>query len=378
MIVRGWHFSFDAGGDAALATLYYPGDGSRLEEARPTGQVPAAAGEPWPLVVMMPGINVAPDSYRWLAHRLVPTGVCVVTYAAIGSLGPAGQGITPGLDLDALSPANIGTRPVATALAAASRPPRPASQRPTARHRRASWTSTGWWWVAIPPGGLSHCTAAPPAGCRACGPCSPTGVTQWSRPALGHGEAAVVAIPAKVPVMLLAGTDDGVIAASRDRYRRDHVTQDDHRDDGGHGDHGPVRRTFEEAIGHRRGDSWLVELAGAGHFAACHPVDTTTGRAFLEPDPPADPAVRTLLGEPDRRLRGGQCGIGGQHRARGVGRPRPRGPLGSTVMGYPPRALANGSRKSRCEIGHRAPIFRPRFLGAVRDGSEDSPLAAER
>ena len=273
-----------------MATLYYPGDSSRLEEARLTGQVPAAAGEPWPLVIMMPGINVAPDSYRWLAHRLVPTGVCVVTYAAIGSLGPAGQGITPGLDLDALSPANLGTRPAATALG-------PLLDRL---------------------GGLSEADGAPPSGMvdldrvvvgghSAGGTVAlhssdpgwvpglkavfAYGAHTMTATSLGHGEAAVVAVPAKVPVMLLAGADDGVIAASRDRYRRDHATP------GGGWDHDPVRRTFEEAIGHRRRDSWLVELAGAGHFAVCHPVDTTTGRAFLEPDPAADPAVRELIGD---------------------------------------------------------------------------------
>ena len=284
MIVRGWHFSFDAGGDPALATLYYPGDGSRLEEARLTGQVPAAEGEPWPLVIVMPGINVAPDSYRWLAHRFVPAGLCVVTYAAIGSLGPAGQGITPGLDLDALSPANLGTRPVATALGP----------------------------LLARLAGLSEADGAPPAGMLdldrvvvgghsaggtvALHSSDPSwvpglrgvfayGAHTMTATSLGHGEAAVVAIPAKVPVMLLAGTDDCVIAASRDRYSR------------GDGAHDPVRRTFEEAIGHRRGDSWLVELSGAGHFAVCHPVDTTSGRAFLEPEPDADPAVRGLLGD---------------------------------------------------------------------------------
>ena len=50
-------------------------------------------------------------------------------------------------------------------------------------------------------------------------------------------------------------------------------------------------------MGTGRGDSWLVELAGAGHFAMCHPVDTTSGRAFLEPDPAVDPAVRELIGD---------------------------------------------------------------------------------
>ena len=284
MIVRGWHFSFDAGGDAALATLYYPGDGSRLEEARLTGQVPATAGEPWPLVIMMPGINVAPDSYRWLAHRLVPTGVCVVTYAAIGSLGPAGRGITPGLDLDALTPANIGTRPAASTLA------------PLLARLAGLSEADG-----APPAGMVDLDRVVVGGHSAGGTVAlhssdpgwvpglravfAYGAHTMTATALGHGEAAVVAIPAKVPVMLLAGTDDGVIAASRDRYGS------------GNGAHDPVRRTFDEAIGHRRGDSWLVELAGAGHFAVCHPVDTTSGRAFLEPDPAADPAVRDLLGD---------------------------------------------------------------------------------
>ncbi len=284
MIVRGWHFSFDAGGDPALATLYYPGDGSRLEEARLTGQVPAAAGEPWPVVIVMPGINVAPDSYRWLAHRLVPTGVCVVTYAAIGSLGPAGRGITPGLDLDALSPANIGTRPVATAVG-------------PLLDRLAGLSAAD----GAPPGGMVDLDRVVVGGHSAGGTVAlhssdpgwvpglravfAYGAHTMVATALGHGEATVVAIPAKVPAMLLAGTDDGVIASSRDRYGS------------GNGAHDPVRRTFDAAIGHRRGDSWLVELAGAGHFAFCHPVDTTSGRAFLEPDPAADPALRDLLGD---------------------------------------------------------------------------------
>ena len=284
MIVRGWHFAFDAGGDPAVATLYYPGDRSRLDEARLTGQVPAAAGAPWPLVVMMPGINVAPDSYRWLAHRLVPEGVCVATYAAIGSLGPAGRGITPGLDLDALSPANVGTRPVATALG-------------PLLDRLAGLSAAD----GAPPAGMidldrvvvgGHSAGGTVALHSSDGSWAPGvravfayGAHTMVATALGHGEAAVAAIPAKVPVLLLGGDRDGVISASRDRYRRDD------------GAHDPVRRTFDEAIGHRRGDSWLVVLAGAGHFAMCDPVDTTSGRAFLEPDPDTGPAVRELIGD---------------------------------------------------------------------------------
>ena len=44
--------------------------------------------------------------------------------------------------------------------------------------------------------------------------------------ALGHDEATVAPVPAKVPVMLMSGADDGVIAASRDRYRTDDGAHD--------------------------------------------------------------------------------------------------------------------------------------------------------
>ncbi len=321
MIVRGWHFSFELGGHVALGTLYYPGDHRRLEEARLTGQVPpVAAGQPWPLVVMMPGINVVPDGYRWLAHRLVPEGLCVVTYAAIGSLGPAGRGITPGLDLEALVPANLGTRPAATALgplldrlAGLSE----ADGAPPAGMLDLDRVVVG----GHSAGGTVALHSSDPGWVRGLRAVFTYGAHTMTATALGHGEAAVVAIPAEVPVMLIAGSDDGVIAASRDRYHRDGATpgggggqdgdggQDGHgghggggghgghADHGGDGAHDPVRRTFQEAIGHGRGDSWLVELSGAGHFAVCHPVDTTSGRAFLELNPAADPAVRDLLGD---------------------------------------------------------------------------------
>ena len=101
MIVRSVHFGFDVPDtDASIATLYYPADEGSLDAARLTGLVAADRSRaPWPLIIMLPGINVTPDSYRWLAIRLVQAGYCVATYASIGSLGPAGRGITPGMDI---------------------------------------------------------------------------------------------------------------------------------------------------------------------------------------------------------------------------------------------------------------------------------------
>ncbi|MYH71731.1 MAG: alpha/beta hydrolase [Acidimicrobiia bacterium] len=286
MILRGLHFSFDAGGDAALATLFYPGDDGRLDEARLTGQVPADDTDaPWPVVVLLPGINVVPDGYRWLAHRLVADGLCVVTYAAIGSLGPAGRGITPGIDLTALAPDTIGTRPSATALGpllAQLAELAADDQSPVAGRVDLGRVVVG----GHSAGGTAALHNSDPGWVSGLRAVFAYAAHTMVATTLGHGEAAVVPIPAQVPIMLLGGSDDGVIAASRDRYRTDDEAHD------------PVHRTFSEAIHRQQGDSWLVELADAGHFAICDPVDTTSGRSFLEPDPTTvDPAIRNLLGD---------------------------------------------------------------------------------
>lgn len=291
MIVRGLHFSFDAQGDAAVATLYYPGDDERLDEARLTGQVPAVESDaPRPLVVLAGGINVAPDGYRWLARRLVADGLCVATYAAIGSLGPAGRGITPGLDLAALAPEVIGTRPSATALGpllAAVAELCDDADTAVAGMVDLSQVVVG----GHSAGGTVALHNSDPSWVPGLRAVFCYGAHTMTAATLGHGEATVAPVPAKAPVMLLSGDDDGVIAASRNRYRTDPGRTDDDA-------HDPVRRTFEEAIGRRDGDSWLVEVTGAGHFAICDPVDTTSGRAFLEPDDGrTDPALRQLLGD---------------------------------------------------------------------------------
>ena len=72
MIVRSVHFGFEVPDtDASMATLYYAADEGTLDAARLTGLVAAdRSRSPWPLVIVLPGINVAPDSYRWLAIRL--------------------------------------------------------------------------------------------------------------------------------------------------------------------------------------------------------------------------------------------------------------------------------------------------------------------
>lgn len=283
MIPRSVHFAFDVpGATAAIATLHYPADERGLEEARLTGAVAADLSDaPWPLVIIMPGVNVGPDTYRWLANRLVQAGYCAVTYQTIGDLGPAGSGISPGMDMAALAPDVIGTRssapaiqPLLRALADLSGP---------------MHGSIDFGRVVV--GGHSA------GGTMALHNSHPewvpglTGVFSFAghtmiATALGHGEATVVPIPSEVPIMVISSAHDGVIAASRDRYRSDKV------------DHDPIQRTFHEAVQRDENDSWFAEIAEGNHFTICDPVDVTSGRSFLESDLRAeDTASRDALAQ---------------------------------------------------------------------------------
>lgn len=281
MIVRAVHLGFEVPeASGAQATIYYPGDESQLDDARLTGLVAAdTSGAPWPIVIVMPGINVAPDAYRWLACRLVEAGFCAVTYSAIGSLGPAGTGITPGIDLTALAPDVAGTRcsasaiePLLAALRLATGP----------LDGNLDFGSIGL--IGHSAGGTVALHNTEPAWIPGLRAVVAYGAHTMTATVLGHDEATVVAIPSKVPILLAAGSNDAVIAASRDRYRSDT------------GEHDPIRRTFDEGIGRDANDCWLIELVEANHFTLCDPVDETSGRSFLEPDLQADDrSTRELL-----------------------------------------------------------------------------------
>lgn len=286
-----------AGPGSLRATLFYPADPAGVDGARLTGIVPPAPGGPRPVVVFMPGINVAPHSYRWLATELASAGLVTALYSLVGDLGPVGPGITPGIDLDALAPGTLGRRPSAVALSdvidLVAADPLLGDGVDLDRIGLGGHSAGGT---------LALHNASPDwfPGVRAA--FAYAGHTMAAT-ALGHGEAAVMAVPSAVPLLIMAGARDGVIEASRDRYRSEggRSGNDDGRDGNDPDRHDPVRRTFEEAVTSNRGDCWWVELAAGVHFTPCHPVDHTSGRSFLDPPAdPADPPGRDGAGEADR------------------------------------------------------------------------------
>ena len=75
-----------------------------------------AAGAPYPVVVLVSGVNCPADAYRWLAFRLVEAGFVVVGYDWVGQLFPGEYGLTPGVDIVAAGPDHYGERPTTPAL----------------------------------------------------------------------------------------------------------------------------------------------------------------------------------------------------------------------------------------------------------------------
>jgi len=267
-----------AGAGSLRVTLFYPADPGGLAGARLTGVVPPAPTNPLPVIVFMGGINVVPDSYRWLATELSAAGFVVALYSQIGDLGPAGWGITPGIDLAAFAPDALGERPSASCLGEVIE--MVASDPLLCDHVDAGRVVLG----GHSAGGTVALHNAQPSWFPGVCAAFAYGGHTMAATQLGHGEAAVMPLPSATPLMLLAGANDGVIAASRDRYRSDS------------GAHDPVRRTFEQAITSNTGDCWWFELADGTHFTPCHPIDHTSGRSFLEPaHPPGQAKARQLL-----------------------------------------------------------------------------------
>lgn len=262
--------------DTVHLTVRYPARPPQDSVEQMSGQLQADPdGAPFPVVVLVSGVNVAADSYRWLAFELVEAGFVVVGYDWVGELFPGQYGLTPGVDIVACGPDHYGERPTTPALA-------------PVLEAVAGLNGSG------PLSGLLDLDNVALFGHSAGG----TVVLQSARPAwfpqvravvtygahtmasqmLGYPPNMLLPVPVAAPTMLIAGTNDGVVAASAIRYGQDP----------GSPDHDPVERTFREALPETT-ESWLVKIADAGHMVAAHPEDPSTGRGFLETPNDSDP-----------------------------------------------------------------------------------------
>ncbi|MBB2944407.1 dienelactone hydrolase [Actinoplanes lutulentus] len=259
--------------DTAHLRVFYPAKPTGSDAERLSGVFPAdPVGAPYPVAVIVSGVNVGQEAYRWLAVELASRGYVAVTYDWVGELFGGLKGITPGVELAAAKPDAYGTR--------ATTPSVPVIL-------DALKTMTG------PVAGLLDLDNVALIGHSAGG----TVILQSARffptvkAVAAYGTHTMVAtmlgwpagtvLPAQVdsPVLLMNGENDGVINGSADRYGSSPEKRD------------PISRTFDEALPDAGGDNVQVTFSGANHFGIVHPVDETAARAFLDLPAETDPAA---------------------------------------------------------------------------------------
>lgn len=252
--------------------IYYPALYSGSLEERNSGQLPVDnSAAPYPVFIMLPGINVAPESYAWLARQLVANNIICVTYSLIVSeLGYVS--LSPGLDIDALRPANFGKQPVCLAL-------NPLLEKLAELNRDGELKNLFDLDAIIlgghSGGGTAALYSANPdwhqgvKGAMAYG--AHTGATTF----LGWPENTVLPLPHNKPALILGGAQDGVIAASNFRYGGDAEPQPSDS-------YQRLLQSFDQSLQDLDGQHRLVILDGANHFTLCDPADTSTGRPFLD------------------------------------------------------------------------------------------------
>lgn len=270
--------------DTVHLKVFYPAAPTGSDAERMTGMIPADVTRGrMPVVLFFNGINIGADAYAWLAIALARQGIVVALFNWIGETLPGVIGLTNGLDLTRVTPQTYGSGPtvpaIAQMLAALDQLDQSGPlQGALALDRVVLGGHSAGGTVAL------H-NANPRYFPQVVAGFSYAGHTMAAT-MLGFLPGTVLACASDLPLLLMGGGRDGVIAASSARYGQpsDPVA--------------PLHRTFDEGIGGSRGDRHLVIWPGANHFTLAHPLDETTGRSFLDLPPQGDESImRTHMAE---------------------------------------------------------------------------------
>ena len=275
----------------ACLKIFYPARYGDTPEERNSGVIPAdpSAGA-CPVVIMLPGINLSPESYNWLAANLALRGVVTVMPSLVAEEMPGYVSLTPGLSIAALTPEQYGDSPSATLLGPILEFLKSLNtQAPLAGSMDLSKIILG----GHSAGGTVALLNARSDWAPGLAGAFSYGAHTAAATALGHPEDHYFVIAADVPVLVMGGTRDGCIANSAARYGVEASAEDET-----HAATDKLVQTFERSLTRNAGDSHLVLINGANHFALAWPEDGGTGRPFIDFDTVGDAAeLRRLLAD---------------------------------------------------------------------------------
>nr|WP_010130648.1 alpha/beta hydrolase [Microbulbifer agarilyticus] len=261
--------SFQPPYDTGIARIYYPAQYSGSTNEQDTGLIPADESlAPYPVLILFHGMNTDSAGYRWLAEALAPLGIATVTYQLVSEATYGSRAVTPGIDLEALTPEKFGTAPSAQAaqpilemlerlnsdslLAGKLDLTRLAFGGHSAGGTLALLNANQEWFPSL--------RAVFTYGAH-------TGVST----ALGWPEETLLPFPPDLPLLLMGGEQDGCIAHSARHYG-----------DATPGATARIEQTFEKAVPQNNGNNTLLLFNEANHFAICTPADETCGRGYID------------------------------------------------------------------------------------------------
>jgi len=270
--------------DTLQLKVFYPAAPTGDDAERTSGVIPADRSRgPMPVVIFFNGINVPAECYAWLAIALARQHIVTALFNWVGETLPGTIGLTIGLDLRRVTPQTYGCGPTVPAIgqiiAALD-----------ALNRSGPLEGVLAMDRLVLGGHSAGGTAAlhnanPRYFAQVVAGFSYAGHT-LAATMLGFPPGAVLPCSSELPLLLMGGARDGVIAASSARYGQaaDPVL--------------PLRCTFEQGITGQRGDRYLVIWRAANHFTFAHPLDETAGRSFLDlPAEDDETAIRAHLSE---------------------------------------------------------------------------------
>ena len=262
--------------------VFYPGEAG---DGNPFSNAPAARDlAPFPVVIFFNGFNCSLAVYQWLAVELAARGLVVVLFDWLVNTGEAAV-ITPGVDRAAFSREAYGTVPSASAL-------------PLLLTELDNLQSNGVLSGLLDlqkiilgghsaGGRLALENAEPKFFAGVIGAFS-YGAHSAAPMQLGYDAGTILPLPDSLPMLIIGGTEDGVIAKNSKIYGVEQWQTPAT----------PVIRTFREAIERQNNDSYLIIIEGANHFAIANNPDPTLSVAandFASTQPEADRSLMASI-----------------------------------------------------------------------------------
>ena len=270
--------------DTIQLKVFYPASTSNSQQtfaSYPADRTKA----PFPVVIFFSGINCNLAMYEWLAIELASRGMVVVLFNWLAENIPGQIALTPGVNLAAFAPDVYGTIPTASAL--------PSLLAELERLNTSGELAGLIDLQKIILGGHSAGgrvaleNANPQFFDRVAAAFSYGGHTA-APIQLGYEPGTILSLPNSAPMLLIGGTQDGVIAKNAHNYGIDRWETAAT----------PVERTFREAISREQDDSYLVVLEGANHFSISDRPDPTLKVTALDLPTTRPPAkIRSVMAE---------------------------------------------------------------------------------